>query len=105
MHVRLFFGELEAPCIIVVQISRGEFALGAKRGSAPSVLSVTYGVVLRILLSQSGKGFAPCLGSERVKLWFRKGQTLVPKGSNANLLWTVPDRSNILVPDRSNFGV
>ena len=32
----------------------------------------------RIKINQEKRRF----GSERVKLWFRKGQTLVPKGSN-----------------------
>ena len=45
-----------------------------------SVYNVTYGVVLRILLTLILYGLKHHLGSERAKLWFRKGQTLVPKG-------------------------
>ena len=39
------------------------------------------------------------VGSERVKLPFRKGQTSVPKGSNV----VKTGRSGFPVPDRSNF--
>jgi hypothetical protein len=45
-----------------------------------SVYNVTYGVVLRIRLAFVLHGVEGPLGSERAKLWFRKGQTLVPKG-------------------------
>ena len=67
--------------------------LGAIRADSPSVISVTYGVsyaphnTLRLIMKTmflvpKGSNF----GSERVKLWFRKGQTDF-------LHKSVPDRS------------
>ena len=62
--------------------SAGGGVLGAIRAKGPSVISVTYGVsyathnalkIIRkiVVLVPKGSNF----GSERVKLWFRKGQT------------------------------
>jgi hypothetical protein len=64
------------------------------RSENPSVISVTYGVsyaphntlkliMKTVVLVPKGSNF----GSERVKLWFRKGQTGFPPKP-------VPDRSN-----------
>jgi hypothetical protein len=75
---------------------------GAERKD-PSVISVTYGVSYApsntlkqnekiSILVPKGSNF----GSERVKLWFRKGQTYFTRR-------VVPDRSNQMVPDRSKF--
>jgi len=62
--------------------SAGSGLVGAIRAKGPSVISVTYGVgyasrntlkpIMKIPVSvPKGSNF----GSERVKLWFRKGQT------------------------------
>ena len=74
--------------------SAGGGVLGAIRAKGPSVISVTYGVSYAphnalkyirksVVLVPKGSNF----GSERVKLWFRKGQTGFPPNA-------VPDRSN-----------
>ena len=56
--------------------------LGAIRAKSPSVISVTYGVVLRMPERFRNQCFNPVDSSERHELWFRKARTLVPKGTN-----------------------
>jgi hypothetical protein len=107
---RLSLGaDLPAPCPFMANpppaISAGGWLPGAIRAKCPSVISVTYGVSYAahnalkyirksVVLVPKGSNF----GSERVKLWFRKGQTGFPPNP-------VPDRSNRRVPERSKFPV
>ena len=52
------------------------------KGQALSVISVTYGVVLRILQVIADKGVCLWMGSENPEFWFRKPRILVPKTQN-----------------------
>ena len=57
--------------------------LGAIRAKSPSVISVTYGVVLRMLERVQNQKLNPVDSSERHEFWFRKARILVPKGTNS----------------------
>jgi len=61
--------------------ARGGFPR-AKRAKSPSVISVTYGVVLRMLERFQNQSLNPVDSSERHEFWFRKARILVPKGTN-----------------------
>ena len=100
--------------------SAGGGLLGAIRAKSPSVISVTYGVVLRMPERFQNQGLNPVDSSERHELWFRKARTLVPKGTNCGSrrceqFWhengfpiartevlSAPPRAS--VPDSTNFG-
>ena len=56
--------------------------LGAIRAKSPSVISVTYGVVLRMPERFQNQSLNPVDSSERHEFWFRKARILVPKGTN-----------------------
>ena len=62
--------------------SAGGGLLGAIRAKGPSVISVTYGVVLRMPERFQNQSFNPVDSSERHEFWFRKARILVPKGTN-----------------------
>jgi hypothetical protein len=62
--------------------SAGGGLLGAIRAKSPSVISVTYGVVLRMPEHFQNQHFNPVDSSERHEFWFRKARILVPKGTN-----------------------
>ena len=61
--------------------ARGGFP-GAKWAKSPSVISVTYGVVLRMPEHFQNQSLNPVDSSERHEFWFRKARILVPKGTN-----------------------
>jgi len=93
--------------------------LGAIRAKAPSVISVTYGVVLRMPERIQNQSFNPVDSSERHEFWFRKARILVPKGTNdfdtragsrkheqehlAPRLGQRFPKARILVPDSTNM--
>ena len=56
--------------------------LDAIRAKSPSVISVTYGVMLRMTERLYFHGINPVDSSERCESWFRKVRILVPKGAN-----------------------
>ena len=56
--------------------------LDAIRAKSPSVISVTYGVVLRMPERIQNQNLNPVDSSERHEFWFRKARILVPKGMN-----------------------
>ena len=62
--------------------SAGRGLLGAERAKSPSVISVTYGVVLRMPEHHQNQNLNPVDSSERHEFWFRKARILVPKGTN-----------------------
>ena len=61
--------------------SAGSGLLGAIRAKGPSVISVTYGVVLRMPERFQNQSLNPVDSSERHEFWFRKARILVPKGT------------------------
>ena len=62
--------------------SAGGRLLSAVRAKSPSVISVTYGVVLRMPELFQNQCINPVDSSERHEFWFRKARILVPKGTN-----------------------
>ena len=62
--------------------SAGGRLLDAMRAKTPSVISVTYGVVLRMPERFQNQSLNPVDSSERHEFWFRKARILVPKGTN-----------------------
>jgi hypothetical protein len=94
--------------------------LGAIRAKSPSVISVTYGVVLRMLERVQNQKLNPVDSSERHEFWFRKARILVPKGTNCGSgiceqlgpeKWFPIARMEVpawlpraAVPDSTNFG-
>lgn len=62
--------------------SAGSGLPGAIRAKGPSVISVTYGVVLRMPERFQNQSLNPVDSSERREFWFRKARILVPKGTN-----------------------
>ena len=64
-------------------ISAGGGLLGAIQAKGPSVISVTYGVVLRMPERFPNQSLNPVDSSERHEFWFRKARILVPKGTNS----------------------
>ena len=93
---------------------------GVIRAKSLSVISVTYGVVLRMPEHFQNQCLNPVDSSERHELWFRKARTLVPKGTNCGSrrcerFWhengfpiartealSAPPRASVL--DSTNFG-
>ena len=65
-------------------IIAGSGLLGAIRAKGPSVISVTYGVVLRMPEHYQNQNLNPVDSSERHEFWFRKARILVPKGTNGS---------------------
>jgi hypothetical protein len=63
--------------------SAGGGFLSAVRANSPSVISVTYGVVLRMPEHFQNQCINPVDSSERHEFWFRKARILVPKGTNS----------------------
>ena len=61
--------------------SAGGGLLGVIRAKSPSVISVTYGVVLRMPERLQNQSLNPVDSSERHEFWFRKARILVPKGT------------------------
>ena len=87
--------------------SAGGGLLGAIRAKSPSVISVTYGVVLRFPERIYFQCINPVDSSERCESGFRKVRILVPKGANAGSgkheqCWFLIVR--MLVPDSANAG-
>ena len=92
---------------------------GAIRAKGPSVISVTYGVVLRMPEHFQNQSLNPVDSSERHEFWFRKARILVPKGTNdfgtrtgsrkherrhlAHRLGHRFPKARILVPDSTNM--
>jgi hypothetical protein len=62
--------------------SAGRGFRGAIWAKSPSVISVTYGVVLRMPECFQNHSLNPVDSSERHEFWFRKARILVPKGTN-----------------------
>ena len=84
---RLSLGaDLPAPCPFMANPLLATSAegglLGAIRAKSPSVISVTYGVVLRMPEHYQNQNLNPVDSSERHEFWFRKARILVPKGTN-----------------------
>ena len=76
-----------ATCLVLF-IANSTLAKGAGGGSSgairpkgPSVISVTYGVVLRMPERFQNQSLNPVDSSERHEFWFRKARILVPKGT------------------------
>ena len=122
---RLSLGDdLSAPSFFMANpplaTSTGGGLLGAIQAKSPSVISVTYGVELRMPERFQNQCLNPVDSSERHELWFRKARTLVPKGTNCGSrrcerFWhengfpiartealSAPPRAS--VPDSTNFG-
>ena len=92
---------------------------GVIRAKSPSVISVTYGVVLRMPERFQNQSLNPVDSSERHEFWFRKARILVPKGTNdfgaregsrkherKHLVPRIGQRfpiARILVPDSTNM--
>ena len=78
--------DLAAPAFFMANpshaTSAGRGLLGAILAKSPSVISVTYGVVLRMPERIQNQSFNPVDSSERHEFWFRKARILVPKGTN-----------------------
>ncbi len=116
--------DLAAPAFFMANpshaTSAGRGLLGAILAKSPSVISVTYGVALRMPERFQNQCLNPVDSSERHELWFRKARTLVPKGTNCGSrrcerFWhengfpiartealSAPPRA--AVPDSTNFG-
>ena len=89
-------------------MSAGGGFLGAIRAKSPSVISVTYGVVLRFPESIYFQCINHVDSSERCESGFRKVRILVPKGANVGSgkherLWFLMVRMSA-VPDSANLG-
>ena len=99
--------------------SAGGRLLDAMRAKTPSVISVTYGVVLRMPERFQNQSLNPVDSSGRHEFWFRKARILVPKGTNdfgaregsrkherKHLVPRIGQRfpiARILVPDSTNM--